>query len=99
MFALFPIVASKILNNCSFKCLVCNNVDILAYEIAPIAFSHVGDLSFTLMDIVPSFTLHSDHPHISYFPFDFGVVGVVQMKRRVMMDDVFIYRAHHFFIS
>ena len=93
-----PIVACNMLNNFSFTCVVCNNVDILAYEIAPIAFSPCGDFSFSFMDLVPSFTLHSDHPHISYFPFDFGVVGVVQMKRRVMMDDVFIYRAHNFFL-
>ena len=41
--------------------------------------------------------MHVGYTHMSYFSFDFGVVGVVQMKRRVMMDDVFIYRAHHFF--
>src|SRR5665811_1409888 len=50
------------------------------------------------MDLVPSFTLHSDHPHMSYFSIDFCVVGDVKMKRHFMMDDVFIYRAHNFFI-
>ena len=38
-----PVVACNMLNNFSFTCVVCNNVDILAYEIAPIAFSPCGD--------------------------------------------------------
>ena len=70
----------------------------LLTRLPPIAFSHFGDVSFSLMDLVPSFTLHSDHPHMSYYPIDFDVFGDVQMKRHFMMDDVFIYRAHNFFI-
>ena len=61
-------------------------------EIAPITFSLVGDVSFSLMDLVPSLTLHSDHPHMSH-SIDFGVFGDEQMKRHVMMDDVFLYHA------
>ena len=44
-----PIVASKMLNNCSFKCLVCNNVAMLSNEIAPIAFSPFGDFPFSML--------------------------------------------------
>ena len=93
-----PIVACNMLSNFSFTCVACTNVEMLDNELAPIAFSNFGDVSFSLMDLVPSFTLHSDHPHMSYFPIDFCVVGDVQMKRHFMMDDVFIYRAHNFFI-
>mgnify|MGYP006869214195 CR=1 FL=1 len=50
------------------------------------------------MDLVPSLSLPSDHSHPSYFPIDFDVFGDEKMKRRIMMDDVFIYRAHNFFI-
>ena len=98
MFPFSPIVTCNMLNNFSFTCVACNNDEIIDNEIAPIAFSLVGDFSFALMDLVPSFTLHSNHPHMSYIPLDFGVFGEVQMKRHFMMDDVFMYHAHNFFL-
>ena len=82
----------------TFTCVVCHNDKILDNEIAPIAFSHVEDLSFTLMDLVPSFTLYGNHSHMSYFSIDFVVLGDVQMERRITMDDVFIYHAHNLFL-
>ena len=39
----------------------------------------------------PSFILHVDHPHISNFHIEFGAFGDVQMKRRIMMDDVLMW--------
>ena len=96
-FKFSPIVASKKLNNFSFQCLVCNNVDTLSYENAPIAFSNFGDSSFCHVENFP-FLLHIDHSHMSYIPFDFGVFGDVQMERCVIMDDAFMYHAHNFFL-
>ena len=93
-----PIVACNILNNFSFTSVACNNVEMFDSEIAPIASSHIGDVSVSLIDLVPSFTLHSDYSHMSHFPIDFGVFGDVQMKRHFMMDDVFIYHVHNFFL-
>ena len=93
-----PIVATKMLNNCSFKCLVCNNVAILSNEIAPIAFSNFGDFSCAYVENFPPFTLHVHHSHISKFPYLFGYFGDVHKTRHVMMDDVFIYHKQNFLI-
>ena len=93
-----PIVASKMLSNCSFKCLVCNNASMLSNEISPIAFSSFGDFSSENVENFPSFTLYLNHPHMSYFQFDYGVFGDMHIKRYVMMDDVFIYHKQNFFI-
>jgi hypothetical protein len=93
-----PIDACNMLNNFSFTCVVCNNDNILDNEMAPIAFSHFGDVWFSFRDLVPSFTLLSNHPHMSYVSIDFDVFGDEQMKSHVMMDDVFVYHAHNFFL-
>nr|XP_051216091.1 uncharacterized protein LOC127333725 [Lolium perenne]XP_051216092.1 uncharacterized protein LOC127333725 [Lolium perenne]XP_051216093.1 uncharacterized protein LOC127333725 [Lolium perenne]XP_051216094.1 uncharacterized protein LOC127333725 [Lolium perenne]XP_051216095.1 uncharacterized protein LOC127333725 [Lolium perenne]XP_051216096.1 uncharacterized protein LOC127333725 [Lolium perenne]XP_051216097.1 uncharacterized protein LOC127333725 [Lolium perenne]XP_051216098.1 uncharacterized p len=41
-----PINATKMLNTCSFQCLVCNDVNMLVNEIAPIALSNFRDFSY-----------------------------------------------------
>ena len=88
-----PIVASKMLNNCSFQCLVCNNVCMLANEIAPIAFSNFGE--FSHLEHVPISCLHFHH---AYYNNLLDANGDVQIRRRIMMDDVFIYHAHTYFL-
>ena len=93
-----PFITTKTIKTCSFKCLVCNDEPLIYNEIAPIALSHFRDFTFSLMDLVPTFTLNGNYPHMSYVPIDFDVVGDMQMKRHFMMDDVFIYHAHNFFI-
>nr|XP_051180964.1 uncharacterized protein LOC127295095 isoform X2 [Lolium perenne]XP_051180965.1 uncharacterized protein LOC127295095 isoform X3 [Lolium perenne] len=90
-----PINASKILNTCSFKCLVCNYVNVLVSEIAPIALSNFGDFAYIHVDHVPMFT-----PHIHHIYYDalLNANGDVQKRWTIMMDDVFIYHAHTLFL-
>ena len=90
-----PIIASKMLN---FECLLCNDGPLISHEISPIAFSQFGYLSCSNVEFAPSFILHVDHLHTSHFHFKFGVFGDVQMKRRIMMDNVFMYHGHNFFM-
>ncbi len=89
-----PISATKMLNTCSFQCLVCNDVNMLVNEIAPIALSHFGDFAYIHVEHVPMFT-----PHIHHIYYDklLNANGDVQKKWCIMMDDVFIYHAHTFF--
>ena len=85
-----PIIASKMLNNCSFKCLLCNDESLISYENAHIAFSKFGYFSFCHVENFSPSLLHIDQPHMSYIPFDFGVFGDVQMERCVIMDYAFM---------
>ncbi len=89
-----PISATKMLNTCSFQCLVCNDVNMLVNEIAPIALSNFGDFAYIHVEHVPMFT-----PHIHHIYYDalLNANGDVQKKWTIMMDDVFIYHAHTFF--
>jgi hypothetical protein len=88
------ISATKMLNTCSFQCLVCHNVNMLVNEIAPIALSNFGDFAYIHVEHVPMFT-----PHIHHIYYDalLNANGDVQKKWTIMMDDVFIYHAHTFF--
>ena len=79
--------ASKMLNNCSFQCLVCKNVNVLVNEIAPIALSHNGDFAYIHVAHVPMHTLPTHH---DYYDILLDANGDVHMKRCIMMDDVFI---------
>jgi hypothetical protein len=63
----FPINATKMLNNCSFQCLVLNYVNVLVNEIAPIALSNFGDFAYVHVEHVPMFT-----PHIHHIYYDFA---------------------------
>nr|XP_051207205.1 uncharacterized protein LOC127322837 isoform X2 [Lolium perenne]XP_051207206.1 uncharacterized protein LOC127322837 isoform X2 [Lolium perenne] len=89
-----PINATKILNTCSFQCLVCNDVNMLVNEIAPIALSPFGDFAYIHVEHVPMFTPHIHH---LYYVAWLNANGDVQKKWTIMMDDVFIYHAHTFF--
>ena len=64
-------------------------VAMMSYENAPMAFSKFGDCSSCNVENFPFFVLHIGQPHISHFSFDFGAFSDVQMKRHIMMDDVF----------
>ena len=64
-------------------------------EIAPIAFSTFGDFDKCHHKHVPVNNLHICHAFHSYL---IDANGDVQMKRCIMMDDVFIDHAHTFFI-
>jgi hypothetical protein len=86
--------ATKMLNNCSFKCLVCNNVNMLDNETAPIALSTNEYFAFAHDKHVPKYTLHNHH---EYYDILLEANGDVQIKRCIMMDDVFIYCAHTLF--
>jgi hypothetical protein len=88
----FSPIACNMLNNCSFTCFACNddnNAFMIQNEIAPIALSHNKDFSF------PHDTLHTHH---AYYNFLLDANGDVQTKRCIMIDDVFIYHAHMFFL-
>jgi hypothetical protein len=87
--------ATKMLNNCSFKCLVCNNVNMFENEKAPIALSTNEDFAFAHDKHVPTYTLHNHH---EYYNILLDANGDVQTKRYIMMDDVFIYYAHTLFL-
>ena len=57
-----PIVACNMLNNFSFKSVACNNVEMFDNEIAPIAFSHIGDVYFHLWTLFhPSLCIVTIH--------------------------------------
>jgi hypothetical protein len=87
--------ATKMLNTCSFQCLVCHNVNILVNEIAPIALSNFGDFAYIHDEHVHVFT-----PHIHHIYYDalLNANGDVQKRWTIMMDDVFIYHAHTLFL-
>ena len=86
-------------------CIECNDAFRLAHEIAPIAFSHIfGDFDIFLVKPACLTSLH----HIpsamniaivaSYYSCTCASNGYVQKKRTIMMDDVFIYHVHTFFV-
>ena len=88
-----------------FPCIERNNDLALANEIAPIAFSHIfGNFDIFLVKHACLTSLH----HIpsgmniaivaSYYSCTCASNGCVQNKRTIMMDDVFIYHAHTFFV-
>ena len=86
-------------------CIECNIDHSFHNEFAPIAFSHIfGDFDIFLMKHTCLTSLH----HIpsamniaifaSYSSRTCASNGYVQEKRTIMMDDVFIYHAHMFFL-
>nr|XP_051205535.1 uncharacterized protein LOC127319596 [Lolium perenne] len=83
------------LNTFSFQCLVCNSVNMLVNEIAPIALSNFGDFAYIHVEHVPKF---SSHIHHVYYNILLPANGDVQKKWCIMMDDVFIYHAHTLFL-
>ena len=98
-----PYVASLMLDD--FPCIECTNDFSLVNEIAPIAFSHMfGDFDIFLVKHACLTSLH----HIpsamniaivtSYYSCTCASNGYGQEKRTIMMDDVFIYHAHTFFL-
>lgn len=90
-----PIACNKS-NNCSFQCFACNNTcHMLDNEIAPIAFSIFGDFDNCHDKHVPINSSHNCHAFNNNL---LNANGDVQMKRCIMMDDVFIYHAHTFFV-
>jgi hypothetical protein len=91
----YSINATKMLNTFSFKCLVCNNVNMFDNEKAPIAISNNEDFAFAHDQHVFTYTLHNHH---EYYDILLDANGDVQIKRCIMMDDVFIYHAHTLFL-
>jgi hypothetical protein len=90
-----PMVACNKINNCSFACFACNNNDHMVYnEIAPIAFSTCGYCNSCHDKHVPMNDLHFHRAHNKLLDAN----GDVQRRRCIMMDDVFIYHAHTFFL-
>jgi hypothetical protein len=87
--------ATKMLNTCSFKCLVCHNFNMFDNEKAPIALSNIEDFAFVHDKHVFIYTLHN---HYEYYDTLLDANGDVQTKRYIMMDDVFIYHAHTLFM-
>ena len=71
-----PIVASKMLNNSSFKCLVCNNVAMLSNEIAPIAFSNFRYFRVPMLRIF--------HPSLCMLPIHIFHTSHLLLVRLVM---------------
>ena len=62
-------------------------------EIAPIVFSIFGDFDDCHDKHDPH--LHTHHAPISYL---IDINGDVHKKRYIMMDDVYLYHAHMFFL-
>src|SRR3954471_5228143 len=100
---LSPCVASLMLDD--LTCIECNNALSLDNEFAPITFSHIiGDFDIFLVKHACLTSLH----HIpsamniaivaSYYSCTCASNGYVQKRRTIMMDDVFIYHAHTFFV-
>ena len=86
-------------------CIECKNYFSPSNEIAPIAFSHIfGDFDIFLMKHACLTSLH----HIpsamniaiiaSYYSCTWASNVFVQKMRTIMMDDVFVYHAHTFFV-
>jgi hypothetical protein len=57
------IIATKMLNTCSFKYLVCNNVNMFDDEMAPIAISNNKDFAFAHDKHVFTLSLHNHHEY------------------------------------
>src|SRR4051812_49047071 len=88
-----PVACYK-MNAFYFTCFVCNNIDHMHYnEMDPIDFSFFGDFDDCHDKHVPH--LHTHHASISYL---ININGDVHKKRYVMMDDVYLYHAHTFFL-
>ena len=80
----------------SFQCFACNDTyHMHDNDIAPIAFSIFGDFDKCHDKHVPMDSLHICHAFHSYL---IDTNGDVQMKRCIMMDDVFLYHAHTIFV-
>ena len=89
------ILASKIVNNCSFLCLVCKHAHFIVNERAPIAFSILEDARLPHATNAPSCHTHTRHAlHNTLIDTN----GDVQKTWRIMMDDAFIYHAHTLFV-
>jgi hypothetical protein len=85
-------------------CIECNNALSLVNEIAPIAFSHMFadfDIFHVKHACLPSLHHMPSAMNIaivaSYYSCTFAPNGYVQVKRTMMMDDVFVYQSHTFF--
>jgi hypothetical protein len=63
-------------------------------ETAPIALSHNEVFVFAHDKHVSTYTLHNHH---EYYDILLEANGDVQIKRCIMMDDIFIYHAHTLF--
>src|SRR4051812_34919046 len=88
-----PVACDK-MNACYFNCFACNNIDHMRYnEMAPIAFSIFIVFDDCHDKHVPH--LHTHHASISYL---IDINGDVHKKRYVMIDDVYLYHAHTFFL-
>ena len=89
------ILASKIVNNCSFLCLVCKNAYFIVHEMAPIAFSLFDDHELPHAMNAPSCHMHHRH---AFHTILIDTNGDVHKTWNIMMDDVFLYHAHTLFV-
>ncbi|KAK1648828.1 hypothetical protein QYE76_066633 [Lolium multiflorum] len=87
-------LASKIVNNDSFLCLVCKNAYFIVHEMAPIAFSIFDDPKLPHAMNAPSCHMHHHH---AFHTILLDTNGDVHKTWNIMMDDVFIYHAHTLF--
>src|SRR4051812_30894134 len=88
-----PVACDKMIA-CYFTCFACKNIDHMrSNDMAPIAFSIFGDFDDCHDKHVPH--LHTHHAPISYL---IVINGDVHKQRYVMMDDVYFYHAHMFFL-
>src|SRR3954466_7473948 len=72
----------------------CNNAHMVHIEIAPIAFSTFEDFDTCHDKYMSTFCLHNHH---AFYDILFHANGDVHKRRRIMMDDVFIYHTHTLF--
>ena len=89
------ILASKIVTNCSFLCLLCKNAYFIVHEMAPIAFSIFDDSKLPHTTNATSCHMHARH---AFHKTLIDTNGDVHKTWHIMMDDVFIYHAHTLFV-
>jgi hypothetical protein len=91
------LIASKMLNNFSFRCVDCNNAHMLPHEMDMSVFSHfLGVFEFPHLEDVPTNCMHIDLAYALYLIYLCCANGVVNKNGHVM-DDMLLYHAQKYF--
>ena len=91
-----PLIASRMLNNFSFRCLECNNENEFLHEMDTMVVSQFGVFVFPHLEDVHTEFLHIDLAHALFLINLCCANGVVNMKGHVI-DDVLQYHTQTYF--
>jgi hypothetical protein len=91
-----PLVASRMLNNFSFRCLESNNENEFLHEMDTMVVSQFGVFVFPHLEDVHMEFLHIDLAHALFLINLCCANGVVNMNGHVV-DDMLLYHAHIYF--